>query len=193
MASTIKSTRRASGITVKELATRLNVTPSAVSQLERSEVEGTIKLNSLREALGAMGSSLRITAGAEGRMSRYAPYRVADSIADSLLRDSDPTFPLRLLTHAIKELSDNPSEIDPIEVEIAPTPLPDKRWDTLLRAAYANAIPVRDRPAWTRTSKLAEPWFVSEYPALRERAVKTTPSYLRRLNIFIDERSLTRV
>lgn len=193
MASTIKATRRAAGITVKELATRLNVTPSAVSQMERSESEGTIKLNTLREALEAMGSSLRITAGAEGRMSRYAPYRVADSLADSLLNDSDPTFPLRLLTHAIKELSDNPLEIDPIEVEIAPTPLPDKRWDTLMRAAYANAIAARDRPAWTRASKLSEPWFVSEYPALRERAKRTTPAYLRRLNIFVDARSMTRV
>ncbi len=192
MTSTIKATRRAAGITVKELATRLNVTPSAVSQMERSESEGTIKLNTLREALEVMGSSLRITAGAEGRMSRYAPYRVADSLADALLHDSDPTFPLRLLTHAIKELSDNPLEIDPIEVEIAPTPLPDKRWDTLMRAAYAHAIPAGNRPAWTRASKLSEPWFLSEYPALRERAKETTPAYLRRLNIFVDERSLTR-
>jgi transcriptional regulator with XRE-family HTH domain len=192
MASTIKSTRRAAGVTVKELATRLNVTPSAVSQMERSESEGTIKLNTLREALEAMGSSLRITAGAEGRMSRYAPYRVADSLADALLRDSDPTFPLRLLTHAIKEFSDNSLEIDPVEVEIAPTPLPDKRWDTLMRAAYANATPANDRPAWMRASKLSEPWFLSEYPALRERAKKTTPAYLRRLNIFVDERSITR-
>lgn len=192
MASTIKATRRAAGITVTELATRLNVTPSAVSQLERSEVEGTIKLNTLREALEAMGSTLRITAGAEKSMSRYAPYRIADSLTDSLLKDSDPTFPLRLLTHGIKELTDNISEIDPVEVEIAPTPLPDKRWDTLMRAAYANALPPRDRPAWTSTSKLPEPWFLSEYPALRERAKKNTPDYLRRLNIFVDERSLTR-
>jgi transcriptional regulator with XRE-family HTH domain len=192
VASTIKATRRAAGITVKELAKRLNVTPSAVSQLERSEIDGTIKLNTLREALEAMGASLRITAGPEGSMSRYAPYRVAESLTDSLLKESDPTFPLRLLTHAIKELSDNASEIDPIEVEIAPTPLPDKRWDTLMRAAYANALPSRSRPAWTRTSKLSEPWFLSEYPALRERAKTNTPAYLRKLNIFVDERSLTR-
>jgi transcriptional regulator with XRE-family HTH domain len=191
--STIKATRRAAGITVKELAMRLNVTPSAVSQMERSEAEGTIKVNTLREALEAMGSSLRMTAGVNERMSRYAPYRVADSLTDSLLKDSDPTFPLRLLTHAIKELSDNASEIDPVEVEIAPTPLPDHRWDTLMRAAYAHAIPARDRPAWTRTSKLPEPWFLSEYPALRERAKRNTPDYLRRLNIFVDERSLTRI
>ena len=67
MASTIKSTRRAAGISVNELAQRLGVTPSAISQLERSEAEGTIKLNSLRDALAAMGANLRLTAGAEGR------------------------------------------------------------------------------------------------------------------------------
>ncbi|MEO8708223.1 MAG: hypothetical protein ABI400_04165, partial [Lacisediminihabitans sp.] len=124
--------------------------------------------------------------------SRYAPYRVAESLADSLLKSSDPTFPLRLLTHSVKELAENSSQIDPVEVQIAPTPLPDKRWDTLMRAAYANAIPAGKRPAWARTSRLAEPWFPSAYPSLRERAIRTTPDYLRRLNIFIDERSLTR-
>lgn len=193
MATTIKSTRIAAGISVNDLASRLGVTPSAVSQLERSELEGTIKLNSLREALGALGSNLRITAGADGRMSKYAPYRVAESMAESLLSKRDPTFALRLLTHATKELSNNADELDRSEIELAPTPLPDKRWDTLMRAEYARAIPKGKRPAWTKTTKLAEPWFVSQFPALREKAKTTTPAYLRRLNIFIDERSLSRI
>lgn len=193
MTSTIKSTRLAAGISVNELARRLGVTPSAVSQLERSESEGTIKLNSLREALAAMGASLRLTAGAESRMSRYAPYRVAESLADSLISSKNSTFPLRLLTHAVKELHDNAELVDPSEIALAPTPLPDKRWDTLMRASFAHALPRSKRPAWTKTSKLAEPWFVSDFPALRERAKKSTPEHLRRLNIFIDERSLSRV
>lgn len=192
MASTIKSTRLAAGISVNELAKRLGVTPSAVSQLERSEAEGTIKLNSLREALAAMGANLRLTAGAENRMSRYAPYRVAESLADSLISSKDSTFPLRLLTHAAKELRDNAEIFDPSEIALAPTALPDKRWDTLMRALFANTLPPSQRPSWMKASKLAEPWFVSEYPALRERAKETTPDYLRRLNIFIDERSLSR-
>lgn len=192
MASTIKSTRLASGISVNELAKRLGVTPSAISQLERSESKGTIKLNSLREALAAMGANLRLTAGAENRMSRYAPYRVAESLAESLISSRDSTFPLRLITHAAKELSDNADIVDPSEIDLAPTALPDKRWDTLMRASFANALPRSKRPAWTKTSKLAEPWFVSEFPALRDRAKTTTPEYLRRLNIFIDERSLSR-
>jgi transcriptional regulator with XRE-family HTH domain len=192
MTMTIKSTRIAAGISVNELAHRLGVTPSAVSQLERSELEGTIKINSLSEALNALGANLRLTAGTESRMSRYAPYRVADSMARSLLADRDGTFPLRLLTHAAKELSDNVGEIDQAEIDIAPTALPDKRWDALMRAEYARAIPKNKRPAWARAERLAEPWFVSEFPALRERAKKTTPDYLRRLNIYVDERSLSR-
>jgi transcriptional regulator with XRE-family HTH domain len=192
MASTIKSTRLAAGITVNELAKRLGVTPSAISQLERSETEGTIKLNSLREALAAMGANLRLTAGAENRMSRYAPYRVAESLADSLISSKDSTFPLRLITHAAKELRDNAELVDPTEIALAPTALPDKRWDTLMRACFADALPRSKRPAWTKASKLAEPWFVSEFPVLRERAKNTTPEYLKRLNIFIDERSLSR-
>jgi transcriptional regulator with XRE-family HTH domain len=192
MASTIKSTRLASGISVNELAKRLGVTPSAISQLERSESEGTIKLNSLREALAAMGANLRLTAGAENRMSRYAPYRVAESLAESLISNRDSTYPLRLITHAAKELSDNADIVDPSEIDLPPTALPDKRWDTLMRASFAHALPKSKRPAWTKTSKLAEPWFISEFPALRERAKTTTPDHLRRLNIFIDERSLSR-
>lgn len=192
MASTIKSIRLAAGISVNDLAKRLEVTPSAVSQLERSEAEGTIKLNSLREALAAMGANLRLTAGAEGRMSRFAPYRVADSLAESLLLSPDSTYPLRLLTHAVKELSDNAEIVDPSEIELAPTVLPDKRWDTLMRASFGHALPKSKRPAWTKARRLEEPWFISEFPALRERAKRTTPAHLRRLNIFIDERSLTR-
>ena len=192
MATTIKSTRLAAKVSVNELADRLGVTPSAISQLERSEIEGTIKMKSLSDALSALGASLRVTAGPETRMSRYAPYRVADSMALSLLSERDGTFPLRLLTHATKELSENLAELDQTEIDLAPTPLPDERWDALMRAEYARAIPKGKRPAWARAKRLAEPWFVSEYPALRERAKKSTPDYLRRLNIFIDEWSLTR-
>lgn len=192
VASTIKATRLANRITVNELARRLNVTPSAVSQLERSENEGTIKVKSLREALSAMGAGLRLTAGPESSSSKYAPYRVADSMSEALMIDRDPTFALRLLTHGTKELSDNLGAMDPAELEIAPTPLPDIRWDTLMRASYAHAMSGIRKPSWTRATRLAEPWFVSEFPVLRDRAKISTPDYLHRLNIFIDANSLSR-
>jgi transcriptional regulator with XRE-family HTH domain len=201
VATTIKSTRLAAGVSVNELARRLGVTPSAISQLERSELEGTIKINSLREALSALGANLRITSGPESRMSKYAPYRVAESMAEALLAKRDPTFALRLLTHATKELSHNAQEFDHAELELVFKPLLQLgsvaalgagAIGTLMRAEYARAIPQRNRPAWARAKKLPEPWFVSDFPVLREKAKRTTPDYLRRLNIFIDERSLAR-
>ena len=192
MPSTIKSMRLSGNISVNELARRLGVTASAVSQLERSEAEGTIKLNSLRDALAALGANLRITAGPATSKSKFAPYRVADSMSDSLLNKGDPTFALRLLTFATSQLEENPESIDQTELEIAPTPLPDMGWDTLFRAAYAHSIAAKIKPAWTQAPALSKPWFVSQYPILRERAKTTTPDYLRRLNIFIDARSLSR-
>lgn len=191
MTTTIKSTRLLAGVSVTDLAERLGVTPSAVSQLERSEALGTIKVKSLREALAALGADLRIAVGPQHRLSTYAPYRVADSMSRALL-DADSTFALRLLTHGTKELADHLAEFSDGELDAPPTPLPHAGWDALLRAEYARAIPASRRPAWARATRLPEPWFVSQYPALRERARAGTPAHLRRLNIFVDERSLTR-
>ncbi|MGV8883971.1 MAG: helix-turn-helix domain-containing protein [Microbacteriaceae bacterium] len=192
MASTIKSTRLRQGVSVNELASRLKVTPSAISQLERSEAEGSIKLSSVKGALAELGVDLRITVEPVGDSSRYAPYRVAEAMTDSLLVKNDPTFALRLLTHSAQEIRDNPDSLSRAQLEIAPTPLPHPGWDTLMRAIYARSMPSSFTPAWTRTERLAEPWYVSQFPALRERAKRSTPDYLRRLNIFIDERSLSR-
>jgi transcriptional regulator with XRE-family HTH domain len=189
MTSTIRSTRLSRGMSVNELSRQLNVTPSAISQLERSEAEGTIKLNTLREALAAMNANLRMTVGSDGPMSKYAPYRIADSMAEAIA-SGHQTFALRLLSHALKELEDHSNEFNLAELHIAPTPLPDPRWDTLMRATYAKALSTLPKPAWTQTRRLPDPWFVSQFPALRQRAIETTPQYLRKLNIFIDERSL---
>jgi len=191
VSTTIKSTRRSQGITVTELAARLGVTPSAITQLEKSEADGTIKLNSLTEALSAMSATLRLSAGAENAMSDYAPYRVAEALSSSLIEKANPAFTLRLLTEAVQQISQRPQECDATDLEIAPTPLPEVAWDTLMRALYAQSIPGR-KPSWTKTNRLPEPWFVSQFPSMRERAKATTPDYLKRLNIFIDARSLER-
>jgi predicted DNA-binding mobile mystery protein A len=46
------------GLTVAQLSARMGVTPSAVSQLERREVEGGVTLNSLRSAADALECDL---------------------------------------------------------------------------------------------------------------------------------------
>ncbi len=53
-ASTLRAARIARGVGVRELARRMNVTPGAVSQWERSEANNTIQLNTLNRALEAL-------------------------------------------------------------------------------------------------------------------------------------------
>lgn len=190
MTITIRSQRLARGMTVKELAARLNVTAGAISQLERSEWEETIKLSSLLEAHRAMGSDLRITAAAH-QSSAIAPFRVADALSKALAVEKDPVFALRLLTQSIRD-GEALGELPRHDWEVAPTPLPDRGWDTLFRALYARTIPDAERPSWMAAEPLPQPWFVSQYPVLRERALRNTSDDLRALNIFIDERSLER-
>jgi len=191
MTSTIRATRLAHNLSVNEVAAKLGVTPSAISQLERSEIDETIKLASLREALRAMNTDVRITAGSLRPNSVYAPFRVADAMSKALTIDRDPTYALRLLTQAVAEISSE-QQLARDEIDIAPTPLPMREWDTFMRAMFARTLPKRSRPAWMTTEPLLDPWFVSQYAVLRERARENTSADLRALNIFIDERSLSR-
>ncbi len=191
MSETIRSIRKAQGISVNALAARLNVTPGAISQMERSDREGTIKLKTLESALAALGRQLIVTAAVRSPLSDYAPPRLAESLSRAI-QNGDDTFALRLLTEASHSIRQNPDQISREVLEIAPPPLPDERWDQFFRAMYRNAIPGAQKPYWTNTRKLSEPWFISNYPLLRERALQSTPDYLRRLNIFIERRSLSR-
>lgn len=191
MSETIRSLRKSQGVSVSELAARLRVTPGAISQMERSEREGTIKLRTLQGALGALGRQLVITTAERHPLSGYSPTRLAESLSRAI-DVGDETFALRLLTEAARSIRARPDEISWEELETAPPPLPDARWDQFFRAMYREAIPGAHKPAWTMTRKLPEPWFISRYPRLKDRARQTTPDYLRRLNIFIEERSLSR-
>lgn len=56
--SIIRRARERRGIGVRELARRANVTPGAVTQWEQSELRGTIRQKTLRQALRAMNTSL---------------------------------------------------------------------------------------------------------------------------------------
>lgn len=191
MSETIRSLRKAQGISVSELAARLRVTPGAISQMERSEREGTIKLRTLEGALSALDRQLVVTAAERHPLSGYSPTKLAESLSRAI-DAGDETFALRLLTEATQAIRMRPNEISREELETAPPPLPDARWDQFFRAQYREAISGAHKPAWTATRKLPEPWFISKYPLLQKRAVETTPDHLRRLNIFIEERSLSR-
>lgn len=191
MSDILRSVRKSHGITVSELAGRLGVTQGAISQLEESERNGTIKMKTLQAALGAMGTSLVLTTVNDGPYADFVPPALASSLSAALKR-GETAYALRLLTEAADAIRHAYDEFGEGELEISPPPLPDQRWDQLFRALYREAIPSRSKPAWTETSRLDEPWFPSEYRALRERAKTTSPDFLRKLNIFIDARSLQR-
>ena len=191
MSNVIQSTRKELGMTGDELARLLAVTRGAVSQMERSERDGSIKLETLNRALFAMGRNAEITVRAESPSSKYSPERLTQAI-NRALDDGDPTFALRALTRATQELRENPESFDRAALESRSSQVQDPRWEALFRALYSPALPESVKPAWKEPERLPRPWFVSQFAPLRERARETTPSHLSDLNIFIDARSLAR-
>ncbi|MGG7509695.1 hypothetical protein [Plantibacter sp. YIM 135249] len=190
MTAIIRDTMRKHGITGNELASRLGVTPGAVSQLLASEQDETIKLHSLRRALRAMSSDVHIESRAEP-LPVYAPRPLSAAIGEALT-SGDDILALRLLTLAGDELAQRPDWADDPAFELPPHHLLDPRWDTFMRAYLNNSLPARTTSRWPPPSRLAEPWFVSPYESLQRKARRSTPEYLSAYNIFIDENSLSR-
>lgn len=87
--SSIKRARLRHGLTVRDLAAMLDVTPGAVSQLERSEAAGKIRVDKLRNALAHMGTDLVLTAAPDtpATPTHRAPFaRREDRVAYELHR-----------------------------------------------------------------------------------------------------------
>lgn len=188
----IRDARTAQGLTLAELGTRLNTTASAIHQLERSEDAGTIKLGSMKAALAALNRDLIISAIEPSRLPYLAPHRVAEQLSEFLrARESIGTV-LRYLTHSVHELSLDLSAISSDDFDVAPLPIIDRRWDTLFRAVYANAFPGRHRRIWMKATRLADKWYPDDMPILQNRADTTTPTFLKRLNIYLDDVNLAR-
>jgi transcriptional regulator with XRE-family HTH domain len=191
MTNLIQSTRARQAITGRELASRLGVTAGAVSQMERSERDGTVQLDTLDRALRAMGAQLRISSAPETPTSRYGPERVTQILNEALDR-GDTSFALRALTRAVQQMTEYPNTFSVDELEYRPSRIKDRRWESLFRALYASELPAEVKTDWMTPERLSRPWYPSEYPVLRERAKTTTPAQLRALNIFVDDRSLAR-
>lgn len=88
--STIRQARTAKGVGVRELARRMNVTPGAVSQWERSEANRTIQVDTLQRALRALGEELvmesRPVEGDRPRIERAPMGRREDRVSYELHR-----------------------------------------------------------------------------------------------------------
>lgn len=191
MSNLIQSTRTQRRLTGRDLASRLGTTAGAVSQMERSERDGTIQLATLERALRAMGMQTRVGTREETPASRYGPEGVTQTLNEAL-DEGDTSFALRALTRSTQQLAQHPDAFTADELHYRPSRIKDHRWESLFRALYAAALPQTVRVEWKTAHRLNRPWYPSEYAALRERAKTTTPPELRALNIFIDQRSLAR-
>ena len=96
MSDIIRSARRRAGLSMLDLAARLEVSESAISQMERSEREGTIRVTTMNRALHALGHDLLLTSTPRSRLSRYAPARLGHDVAIALGQSDKPTA-MRLL------------------------------------------------------------------------------------------------
>lgn len=190
MSSVIRTAMRARGISGNELARRLGVTAGAISQLLSSEQDETIKLHSLRRAMRAMEADIDIETR-PSRISPYSPRSISEAIEEAL-RAGDDTFAFRLLTLAGQEAVERPDLAEDPAFELPPVKLFDHRWDTFTRAYLQHLFPQRISARWPRPEKLQEPWFVFPDESLKRKALRSTPDYLRTLNIFIDENSMSR-
>jgi transcriptional regulator with XRE-family HTH domain len=109
--STIRRARERSGIGLRELARRLNVTPNAITGWEQSERLGTAQLNTIERALAALGEQLVIDTrhivdgelpnGLERREDRVA-LELHRAVAKKLL--DDPESVLRVVPENLGRL-----------------------------------------------------------------------------------------
>ena len=189
MSDLIRTTRDELGLTGAQLAERLGISIGAVSQMERSEREGRIKLETLVRALGAMGRRMSIAAKTDSAYADYGPAAVTDQVNDAL-DQRDPSYALRLITHAAQVLAESGDEFTNSDLSDRPSQIKDDRWEQLFRAVYGGSIPENRRPEWARPSRLSRRWYVSRFPSLRKKAKASTPEFLSDLNIYLDENSL---
>ena len=114
--------------------------------------------------------------------------QAAEAIKDELERGDDD-FSLRTLIAAVNDFRDlsDPGEIQ--EFLRRPRPTGDRRWDTLLAAAVAQACRRRGvvAPKWTRRAPLESWWFPLDGGGLLAgHTMQRTPIDFSRLGIWLD-------
>ncbi len=97
MSTLIREQRERAGVSVRELARRLDVSPATVQNYERAEAGGRIQLDTLRRALAALDAEVSVrvtplvTLQLERREERVA-LELHKKVAEHLLRDADATL-----------------------------------------------------------------------------------------------------
>lgn len=115
--------------------------------------------------------------------------RVASEAIKDELQQGDDDFALRALIGAINDFRDLQAPAEIHEFLRRPRPTGDRRWDTLLAAAVAQACRRRGIPApkWTRRTPLDSWWFPAGGGGLlAARTMARTPIDFSRLGIWLD-------
>jgi transcriptional regulator with XRE-family HTH domain len=161
MTSMIREARQRHRLTIYELAARLDITPGAVSHLEKSERAGTIKIVTLRRALEVMGEDLQLTAKPSPMKSKsLMSARTAAVAINHELRAGDNDAALRLAIQAIDHFRQAQTSCEIADFLHKPAPIEDIRWDTLLATAIRWDATRRgiDAPGWTKRPPLPCDW-----------------------------------
>lgn len=119
----IESVRKAIGMNMRQLATRMNKTPQAIKQIQEREKAGTITLNSLEETATAMNMRLvyAIVPMGVSTLSELIQQR-AEKIAKEIVMRTNKTMSLEdqkisetriknSIKEISKELTDNPEKL----------------------------------------------------------------------------------
>lgn len=198
MTRMIREARERHHITIYELARRLQITPGAISHLEKSERAGTIKVASLRRALEAIGESLELASKPMTMKSRrLMSARTAAESINKELRAGDNDAALRLTTQAIDHFRQAKTSSEIADFLRKPATIDDARWDTLLATAIRWDSKRRGiaPPNWTKRAPLATHWMPgvdiapsAEYASLIRQQAE--PEFLEH-GILIRERDFT--
>jgi transcriptional regulator with XRE-family HTH domain len=161
MTSMIREARERHRITIYELAERLQITPGAISHLEKSERAGTIKIATLRRALQAIGEDLEMASKPITMKSRHLmSARTAAEAINKELKAGDSDAALRLTTQAIDHFRQAKTSSEIADFLRKPAPIEDGNWDTLLATAIRWDSKRRGikAPGWTKRPPLRIDW-----------------------------------
>ncbi|GAA1807378.1 helix-turn-helix transcriptional regulator [Agromyces neolithicus] len=161
MSTHIRDTRTRRGLTIYDLADLLGVTAGAVSQMERSERDDSIRISTLKRALKAMGAELSTgTADAPMDARHLMTARAAAGYIAAELAIDDENAALRIAVQAIEHFRRARTREEIRDFLRVPASTGDDRWDTLLATAIAWDAKRRGirAPSWTWKPPLATEW-----------------------------------
>ena len=186
----LRDRRRASGITLAEMARAIGTSASNVSAYER----GT-----KRPAPATVSRMVAATdAGSESPVYRHRLTTIpaaAAAIRAGLRRSWSTADLLRVVREARSNAKHLVSEVDRALFYAQPSTTGDRRWDALL-AGVTELDALRDDrpvPSWARGHELPHLWFVGSRPSMHAHALATTPSSLAVRGVVIDGASLESV